>query len=270
MPPVISFIKTHHDGSVGTSCMMTVLVLVGFVGCRLVTRQDPVPKELAAARRLCNQGLCAVDEQDLPGAETLLSQAVDRCPTDIDARQHYANILWKRGLKVEAIEQITKALELSPEDVGLCLEAGRMYWNIGLLDDADQLSKKAIRNAPHSVEAWYLHGQVALARGHSEDALADFHRALSIAPDNREVLLDTAKVYQMLNRPRRALSTLAILGETYGPNQVPANVLVLEGASQEALNRPAEALVSYRRAREKGDLSPDTVQRIALLQKQNQ
>ncbi len=249
---------------------MTVLVLVGFVGCRLVTRQDPVPKELAAARRLCNQGLCAVDEQDLPGAETLLSQAVDRCPTDIDARQHYASILWKRGLKVEAIEQITKALELSPEDVGLCLEAGRMYWNIGLLDDADQLSKKAIRNAPHSVEAWYLHGQVALARGHSEDALADFHRALSIAPDNREVLLDTAKVYQMLNRPRRALSTLAILGETYGPNQVPANVLVLEGASQEALNRPAEALVSYRRAREKGDLSPDTVQRIALLQKQNQ
>ena len=249
---------------------MTVLVLVGFVGCRLVTRQDPVPKELAAARRLCNQGLCAVDEQDLPGAETLLSQAVDRCPTDIDARQHYANILWKRGLKVEAIEQITKALELSPEDVGLCLEAGRMYWNIGLLDDADQLSKKAIRNAPHSVEAWYLHGQVALARGHSEDALADFHRALSIAPDNREILLDTAKVYQMLNRPRRALSTLAILGETYGPNQVPANVLVLEGAAQEALNRPAEALVSYRRAREKGDLSPDTVERIALLQKQNQ
>ena len=69
----------------------------------------------------------------------------------------------------------------------------------------------------------------------------------------------------MLDRPQRALATLAILGETYGPNQVPAEVLALEGLAQEALDRPGDALASYRRAREKGDTSPQTAERIAAL-----
>ncbi len=248
---------------------MVCLAVVGIValaaGCRLVPRRDPVPEELAAARRLCNQGLCAADEQDLARAETLLERAVNSCPTDIDARQHYADVLWKRGSKVEAVAQIAKALELAPGDVGLCLQGGKMYMDLGLLDDADRLSDDAIRSAPQSAGAWHLHGQVALARGRPADALADFHRALAVAPDDREVLLDTAEVYRMLDKPQRALATLAILGETYGPNQVPAEVLALEGLAQEALGRPDDALASYRRARDKGDASPQTAERIAAL-----
>jgi tetratricopeptide (TPR) repeat protein len=210
------------------ACLAVACALTSAGGCRLVPRRDPVPEELAAARRLCNQGLCAADEQDLARAETLLERAVNSCPTDIDARQHYADVLWKRGSKVEAVAQITKALELSPADVGLCLQGGRMYMDLGLLDDADRLSDDAVLNAPQSAEAWHLHGQVALARGRPADALADFHRALAVAPDDRKVLRDTAEIYRMLDRPQRALATLAILGETYGPNQVPAEVLALD------------------------------------------
>ena len=246
-------------------CFTIIGIVTLAAGCRLVPRRDPVPEELAAARRLCNQGLCAADEQDLARAETLLERAVNSCPTDIDARQHYADVLWKRGSKVEAVAQITKALELSPGDVGLCLQGGRMYMDLGLLDDADRLSDDAVRSAPQSAEAWHLHGKVALARGRPEDALADFHRALAVAPDDRAVLRDTAEVYRMLDKPQRALATLAILGETYGPNQVPAEVLALEGLAQEALGRPDDALVSYRRAREQGDASPQTAARIAAL-----
>jgi tetratricopeptide (TPR) repeat protein len=243
--------------------MVSLAVIVALMltaGCRLVPRRDPVPEELAAARRLCNQGLCAADEQDLARAEGLLERAVNSCPTDIDARQHYADVLWKRGSKVEAVAQIAKALELAPGDVGLCLQGGRMYMDLGLLDDADRLSDDAVLNAPQSAEAWHLHGQVALARGRPDDALADFHRALAVAPDDRAVLIDTAEVYRRLDRPQRALATLAMLGETYGPNQLPAEVLVLE-----ALGRPDDALASYRHAREKGDASPQTAARIAAL-----
>ncbi len=250
------------------AAMVSLAVIVALMltaGCRLVPRRDPVPEELAAARRLCNQGLCAADEQDLARAEGLLERAVNSCPTDIDARQHYADVLWKRGSKVEAVAQIAKALEFAPGDVGLCLQGGRMYMDLGLLDDADRLSNDAVLNAPQSAEAWHLHGQVALARGRPDDALADFHRALAVAPDDRAVLIDTAEVYRRLDRPQRALATLAMLGETYGPNQLPAEVLVLEGLAQEALGRPDDALASYRRAREKGDASPQTAARIAAL-----
>lgn len=258
-------LRRRQTSRTGSIWLAAIAVLVLATGCRLVPRRDPVPEELAAARRLCNQGLCAADEQDLARAETLLERAVNSCPTDIDARQHYADVLWKRGSKVEAVAQIAKALEFAPGDVGLCLQGGKMYMELGLLDDADRLSAEAVRNAPQSAEAWHLHGQVGLARGRPADALADFHRALAIAPDDRDVLLDTAEVYRLLDKPQRALATLAILGETYGPNQVPAEVLALEGLAQEALGRPDDALASYRRAREKGDASPQIAERIAAL-----
>lgn len=233
-------------------------------GCRFMPR-GPAPQDLAAARRLSNEGLSAADRNDLVRAEGLLERAVKRCPTDVDARRHYADVLWKRGERLEAVAQIAEALTLSPGEVGLCIDGGRMYMELGLLDDADRLAAEAVRGAPRSAAAWQLHGQVALARGRDEEALADFHKALAIAPDNRDVLLATADVYRRLNRPQRALATLGILSETYGPNQTPATVLALEGMAQEALGRSTDAMESYRQAIGRGGTTPDIERRLAAL-----
>ena len=105
-----------------------------------------------------------------------------------------------------------------------------------------------------------------LARGKPIDALADFQHSLAFQPDNREVLRETAEVYRQLDRPKRALATLAILEETYGPNQVPADVLTLEGLAQESLGRRVDAVESYRAAISKGDASPETLDRLAALE----
>lgn len=235
------------------------------VGCRMLHRSTPVTVELAEARRLSNEGLAAADRDNLERAEELFSQAVQSCPTDIDARQHYAEVLWQRGEQLEAIDQIKRALQVAPEDEGLCVAGGRMYLELGLLDDADRLSATAVSTSPGSARCWHLHAETNLARGRIDDALGDFHRALAIEPDNRELLLDTAEAYRRANRPTRALATLAILEETYGPGQVPGYVHALEGLAQEALGRPADALASYTLARDRGDLSEVTVGRIAAL-----
>ena len=234
-------------------------------GCRLMPRSGPVPQDLAVARRLSNEGLSAADRNDLVHAESLLERAVKSCPTDIDARRHYADVLWRRGERMEAVAQISEALQLSPGEVDLCLDGGRMYMELGLLDDADRLAAEAVGVAPGSAAAWHLRGQVALARGRADEALADFHRALAIEPDDRDVRLDTAEVYRRLDRPQRCLATLAILGETYGPNQTPAHVLALEGMAQEALGRPADALESYRQAVARGGATPDLEARMAAI-----
>ena len=105
-----------------------------------------------------------------------------------------------------------------------------------------------------------------LARGQPDPALADFHRSLALEPDHRGVLLDTAEAYRRLDRPQRALATLAVLGETYGPNETPASVLVLEGLAQEALGRPADAAESYRRALIGDDPPPEAAARLAALE----
>lgn len=245
---------------------LVVIVVVGMAsGCRLVRQRDPVPPQLADARRLCNEGLSAADRNDLVRAEGLLERAVKGCPLDVDARRHYADVLWKRGQKMEAVSQVTAALKLSPGDVPLSIDAGRMHMELGLLEDADRLAREAVRMAPRSAEAWHLRGQVALARGQAEPALADFHRALALAPDDRQVLRDAADAYRRLGRPQRALATLAILSEQYGPHQTPADVLVLEGMAQEALGRRADAIESYRQAVARGDAPPEAQARLLAL-----
>lgn len=244
---------------------VAILVATLGPGCRLMPRGGPVPQELADARRLSNEGLSAADRNDLVHAESLLERAVKSCPTDIDARRHYADVLWRRGERMEAVSQITEALRLSPGEVSLCLDGGRMYMELGLLDDADRLADEAVAAAPASAPAWRLRGQVAMARGRAEEALADFHRALAIAPDDRDSLLDTAEVYRRLERPQRCLATLAILGETYGPGQTPAHILALEGMAQESLGRRIDALESYRHALARGGSTPELQARIAAL-----
>lgn len=220
---------------------------------------------MAEARRLSSEGLTAAGQQDLAGAEVLLSQAVKRCPSDVDARRHYALVLWQRGDKMAAFSQIEEALRLAPDDEALCLAGGRMTLELGLLDDADRLAAAALRAAPQQADAWHLHGQVALARGRPEEALADFHRGLAIRGDDRGLLLDTAEVYRRLGRPQRALSTLACLADTYGPQSTPGLVRALEGMAQEALGRVDEARDSYREAIVRGGAPADTGTRLAHL-----
>ena len=107
---------------------------------------------------------------------------------------------------------------------------------------------------------------MSLTRGQAAPALADFHRALAIDPSDRSVLIDTAEAYRRLDRPQRALATLAVLSETYGPSQTPANVLTLEGRAQEALGRPADAIDSYRAAMVRGGDPSDAAERLAALE----
>ena len=203
------------------ACNALFFVAIMLSGCKLVSRGGPVSKELTTARRLSNEGLAAANEDDLVRAEGLLERAVRACPADIDARRYYADVLWKRGSRVEAVGQMSEALRMSQGDVSTTLAAGRMYLELGLLDDADSLSQSSVSLAPRSSEAWHLHGQVALARGRTDDALADFHKSLSLSPDDRDVLKDTAEVYQHQKRPQRTLSTLAHLSETYGSGNAP-------------------------------------------------
>lgn len=246
--------------------LVCAAILAAACGCRLMPRGGPVAPEVADARRLCNEGLSAADRDDLGRAETLLERAVKSCPADVEARRHYADVLWRRGQRTEAIGQVTAALDLAPADAGLCEEAGRMYLELGLLNDAERLAGEAVRLAPRSAAAWRLRGEVAMARGQFEPAVADFHRALAISPTDEAVLADAARAYLALGRPRRVLATLAILAEDRGAAGLPGDLLALEARAHEALGRDVEAAATWRKAIAAGDAPPDAAERLAALE----
>jgi tetratricopeptide (TPR) repeat protein len=111
-----------------------------------------------------------------------------------------------------------------------------------------------------------LRGRIELAENHPERALADFHRALEFAPRDRDVLLQTAEAYRIVNRPQRALGTLINLQETYAPGEEPQQVYYLEGLALQALGRPADAAIAYQSALERGEPSPDLYCRLGEAQ----
>jgi len=262
----VVMIRPRRRACCALAAGMAVAVVCVVVGCRFVPRRGPVPPELADARRLSNEGLSALDRGDRDRAQSLLAQAVSRCPVDVDARRHYADVLWKQGRRTEAVGQVSEALKLSPDDAGLCIMGGWMYLELGLLADTERLAADAVRLAPRSAEAWHLRGRLAMARGEFNAAVDDFHRGLATAPGHTGLLTDTAEAYLRLDKPRRALATLAILAENAGPGHMPTPAIMMEAAALEALGRRDEAMAGYREAVARGDAPATAAERLAVLQ----
>src|SRR5262245_57501186 len=55
---------------------LLAFILLGVMGCQMFRQQGPVPKQVAQARQLSQQGLTAMERGDLHSAETLLGEAV--------------------------------------------------------------------------------------------------------------------------------------------------------------------------------------------------
>jgi len=231
-------------------------------GCQLFRSQGPVPKGVAEARELSQRGMNAMERGDLPTAESLLLQAVKVCPSDIEARRQYAETLWQRGQRDAALSNMEKVQSLAPDDAQIGCRVGEMYLALGKLDDARQTADDVLDLAPDESRAWALRGRAEVATGDLDRALADFHRALENAHDDRQLLVETAELYRRMNRPQRALSTLTALCETYGPGEEPQQVLYLKGLALAALSRHDEAADAFALALEHGSASPELLYRL--------
>src|SRR5690606_12033862 len=130
------------------------------------------------------------------------------CPVDVEARRHYAEVMWRRGEHEVALSHLQHAMTCAPGDASLIIRGGQMHLEMGQAEEAKALADRALDITPQSPEAWALRAKAATATKQYEEALADYHRAIEYAPRDRELLFETAEAYRQLNRPQRALSTL--------------------------------------------------------------
>jgi tetratricopeptide (TPR) repeat protein len=167
---------------------------------------------------------------------------------DPEARRHYAEALWQRGSQTKALEQFEEAARLSPDDAALRVRLAEAYLESGRLDEARAAANAAIDLDPKLAGAWAVRGRISAAAGDLRRALDDFHRTLSYAPDDRDVLLETAELHRRMGRPQRALATLQSLADTYSPGEEPQQVLQLTGLAQMALGRYDDAVAALSAA----------------------
>lgn len=102
-----------------------------------------------------------------------------------------------------------------------------------------------------------------LAKGNVKQSLADMQRSLIYAPRRRDVLRQTAEIYQRLGEPHKALAALQELSDTYGPGEEPQDIYVAQGNVYTALARPAEAAEQYRTAIARGTTNAELLVLLA-------
>lgn len=217
-------------------------------GCRFPGDEGPVSESLVASRQLCHQGVSAIERGQWEQAEQVLADAVAKCPVDPDARRHYADALWHRGQREQAVWQLEEASRLALDDATLHMLLAEKRLAMGHVELARQTAQYAIDLDPKLAGAWAIRGRVSHASGQPREALADYHRALGLAPDDREIQLEIAKLYGELSQPRRALAALDNLADAYPSGEEPQQVLYLRGLAYATLERWDEAADSFSAA----------------------
>jgi tetratricopeptide (TPR) repeat protein len=230
------------------SILVAGLSLMPLTGCHIPTWCGTTPSGLAGSRQLSQQGVGAMERGQQQEAESLLAKAVRSCPTDHDARRYYAETLWLRSARPEAVAQMEEACRLDPEDTGQRVRLAEMHLAMGHLAPARQNAELAIRQDPKLASAWAVRGRVMRAQGDLRQALADFHRSLGLVADDRQILFEVADIYQRLGQPERSLESLQSLADTYSPGEESPQVLCLLGRAYVGLGRYEDAVASFTAA----------------------
>jgi tetratricopeptide (TPR) repeat protein len=245
-------------------CLIGILLPMT-AGCALFGRREPAASQIAAARQFSQEGVTAIEAGQWERAETLLRQALAASPDDAQSRRYLAEALWHRGAADEALTQIEAAADNPTSDAATAVRAGEFRFARRSWDLALARAEQAIRLDPELPQAWALRGRAFWRMNQPERALADFHHALALTPNDRQLLLDVAVLYRQIGQPARALTTIHLLVETYPPGDVPQQALYLEGVTLQALGRNQQAIESMLAASRRDPPNAEILFQLAQL-----
>ena len=88
----------------------------------------------------------------------------------------------------KAIEAYQTASTFNPFNPGIELAIARAYFSDNKTKEAKELANKALELKPNYIDALVMLSQIAKAEGNSTSALSYAEQALSISPDNKDLI----------------------------------------------------------------------------------
>ncbi|MEQ1934608.1 MAG: tetratricopeptide repeat protein, partial [Fimbriimonadaceae bacterium] len=132
----------------------------------------PPKAEKVDNTELMSQVMKLMGKGDKAGAITLLRDAVDVAPLDLERRRALVNVLLAAGYYQEAAGQARRAATILPDVVPLSLLAARAWLAAGFVEQAEVDLKEAVSREPDGAETRTLLGEVCLRRGQHPEAIA--------------------------------------------------------------------------------------------------
>jgi len=270
-PPCYRAVQSTTGGSrqnargTAMAAVIGIAVLIGLNGCATLVR-NKTDQTVVSARQLSLRGVPAAQQGQLREAEVFFSRASEMCPLDERIRFHYAETLWELGSRRQAVAHMEEAVRLSGGNAELVVRLGDMYLAEGDLLRAALQAESAIQSNRRLAAAWALRGDVLRQMGRDEDALAGYHRALSLQAHYPRVQLATAEIYSRQKRHARALATLRTLADGYPSGETPQQVLVLQGGALKELGRYDAAIETLVAAAKQGPPSTEVLVQLAETQ----
>ena len=248
-----------------TAVWLAACAVVTFsIGCTTLRRRGPIDQDVVRARQQTQQALNHIHRARWDQAEDSLLKAIDANPQDANARRVLADVLWSRGARDVAVEQLRKARECCDDDnLELVIRLGQMEAERGNDAEAGRLADEAIWRDKHQAPAWKLRGRVMRQRGYVDEALGCYLRALSENSEDLETRLNLAEIYLEQNRPERTLATLVPAAPAWDDTQLPQHCHWLRGIAYEKLDRPQDAADAFIAALEAGPASAELYVRLA-------
>jgi tetratricopeptide (TPR) repeat protein len=215
------------------------------------------------------QGIAAMERGDLNEAEKRLEDAVKLSKNDTNHRRYYAEVLWQQGKHQEALQQLGEAIQRGGQDnASLHLSLAEKYLIIQDYPTAYQHADEAVRLASQESQSWALRGRVRRLQAerlseNSERVLTMFHqsredflRAVSLSPNDRELLPELAAVQMRCGQNEQALATWLSVQSLYPQGGEPTEVLLGKANTFLSLRRFDEAVVCLTdvRQREPNDM----------------
>jgi len=237
--------------------------LVATVGCQL--NRSLAPMALGPSSERSRLGIAALERGDLNEAEKRLEDAVRLNKNDINHRRHYAEVLWKQGKHQEALQQLDEAVKRGGQNSdALHISLAEKYMALQEYTTAYRYADEAVRLNPQDARCWALRGrakrlQAIHQAGYAEhsaemlhQAREDYLRAVSLLPNDRELLAELAAVQMSCKQPEQALATWLTIQSLYSQNGEPTEVLIGKTETLLTLRRFDEAEMNLTLLRQRG------------------
>jgi tetratricopeptide (TPR) repeat protein len=137
--------------------------------------------------------------------ESIWADTLTKMPENPRAWVNLARAHFNEGDARQALQELTKAVELDPDYADARVNRGIAYQALGALDDARHDFDQAIALEPDVAGHYFRRGVVSRLLGRTEDAIADYQKAVQLQPALANAWFNLGNLYANLKQDNTAL-----------------------------------------------------------------